>query len=251
MDVDCLVDTAPSQPGSRIEAQATEGIVPALSVRKRKRQQMPEIPTNMPSQPTSYGWEYNPTISFDENYIDLACLAARSSSSAKGHMGCVIVEGIKDWNIGDPLPTTASTLLVMTNNVTVFPPTSPTASIKSLSEIHAEQHAVSALARKGQSAEGTWAYVTFPPCKNCFMTLLYAGVKRMVFRRKAVVDGMLEVAKNWGVEIVEGIDREADVLREQRCRDIVAKYDANIPPEAAEPEEKRGKVESTDKAEAL
>ena len=39
------------------------------------------------------------------------------------------------------------------------------------SDVHAEVNAIATCARRGQATEGATAYITMPPCKNCFMVL--------------------------------------------------------------------------------
>ncbi|KAJ3023511.1 hypothetical protein HKX48_002674 [Thoreauomyces humboldtii] len=165
-----------------------------------------------------YGWSLDPSLSIDTNYMDLACLTARSSLSLKGHMGCVLVSPPTDANPW-------GSVLLTANNVPVFP-VDEGKTLKSSTEIHAEANVVTQCARTGTASMGAWCYVTFPPCKDCFMLLVYAGVKRIVFRRWSVVPGMKEVADAWGIELVERGKVDDEDVHEDRKRGIVAEWEA-------------------------
>ncbi|RKO82853.1 hypothetical protein BDK51DRAFT_50561 [Blyttiomyces helicus] len=81
----------------------------------------------------NFDWTYNPSISLDDNFIDLACLTARSSISQKGHMGAVIVK-----------TGTAEVLAKGINTPLYLPPKGK--SIKASVEIHAEANAITSCA---------------------------------------------------------------------------------------------------------
>ena len=49
--------------------------------------------------------------------------------------------------------------------------------------------------------EGCSAYITMPPCKNCFGALVTAGVKRIVTRLKCL-EPVLGAANKNGIELV-------------------------------------------------
>lgn len=97
--------------------------------------------------------------------------------------------------------------------------------MKQSAEIHAEAAAIAACARLGRPTAGCSIYITFPPCKECFQTLVYAGIKKVVFRRQVVVEGMWEVAKEWGMELVEMKDIEEDKRSAERCRERVKQWE--------------------------
>ncbi|KAI9095954.1 hypothetical protein DFS34DRAFT_171858 [Phlyctochytrium arcticum] len=196
----------------------------------------------------TFGWEYKSELAFDDNYIDLAGLVARSSVSLKGHMGCVAVsppESARSSRVSTPgsisvvipgetiaippgiHPITSSVnlpissdpgrILFLSTNVPFFPPP-PGKSMKLASEIHAEARLVATAARSGISLMGAWVYITFPPCKDCFSLLLYAGVQRIIFRRRVSNDSMKTVAENWGVELVERFEKVQDDASVERCK---------------------------------
>ncbi|TPX65951.1 hypothetical protein SpCBS45565_g04789 [Spizellomyces sp. 'palustris'] len=226
MDTDTLQPaTAGTNPSSSV------GIMTAPAKRKVK---IPPItaPPSTHSEINTYDWRYEPDISFDDNYIDLACLVARNSLSQKGHMGAVLIRPPSTVNA-------ASNILMLATNVPVYPPP-PLKNMKASAEIHAEANAVSSCTRQGIKASGAWAYITFPPCKECFMLLVYAGIKRIVFRRKVVTEGMWDVAKAWGVELVERRDMQQDANGAERCREWVRMW-----------EEKRGEPDDIDAAASI
>lgn len=51
--------------------------------------------------------------------------------------------------------------------------------------VHAEANAVAAAARNGHALKGSTAYVTLPPCAQCAVLLIQAGVRRVVFFKGA------------------------------------------------------------------
>jgi len=163
-----------------------------------------------------FGWTFDPSISIDDNYIDLAHLTARGSPSRKGHMGTVLIRPPTSDN-------PSGEILVNCTNVPVYPPVKG-GKPESCVEIHAEANAVCRMARQGTSIEGCWIYITFPPCKDCFMLLVYSVIKRIVFRRKNLVEGITKVAKDWGVELVERTGEEQEKAADMRTRELVRKW---------------------------
>jgi dCMP deaminase len=140
-----------------------------------------------------FGWRYDPALTEDENYMDLASLVARNSLCTGGHMGCVLV---KDGGIK-----------AIATNTPLFQ--------QYASDVHAEVNAVSACARSGVATEGATAYITMPPCKHCFMVLQAAGIKRMVSRHETLLSNCMQASEElritWGVvkDTSEG-DRRRD-----------------------------------------
>jgi dCMP deaminase len=49
--------------------------------------------------------------------------------------------------------------------------------------IHAEHNAILQAAKNGTPTEFATAYVTHNPCRNCFMALYQAGIKRIVYAK--------------------------------------------------------------------
>jgi len=49
--------------------------------------------------------------------------------------------------------------------------------------VHAEHNAILQAAKNGVSTDGATAYITHNPCRNCFMVLHQAGIKRIVYEQ--------------------------------------------------------------------
>lgn len=121
-------------------------------------------PLHAPYTMDTYGWSFNPSLSADENFNDLALAVSRNSTCDGGHMGTVLVG--RDGSV-----------LAMAVNSTLYDPTG------NKSDVHAEANCLCACARRGLATEGCTIYITMPPCKNCFGLLQAAGISRIVFRR--------------------------------------------------------------------
>ena len=125
-----------------------------------------------------FGWRFNDRLTVDENFMDLAALAARNSLCTGGHMGCVLV---KDGDI-----------MAISTNTPLFQPYA--------SDVHAEVNAVSGCARHGLATAGSTAYITMPPCKHCFMVLQAAGIQRIVSRHGTLLETCTQAAAEIGIE---------------------------------------------------
>eukprot|EP00802_Teleaulax_amphioxeia_P025383 Tamp_26227.p1 GENE.Tamp_26227~~Tamp_26227.p1 ORF type:complete len:243 (-),score=32.56 Tamp_26227:93-821(-) len=150
------------------------------------------FPTSI-ARHNTFGWQYDLALTADENYMDLAALVARNSLCNGGHMGCVLV---KDGDI-----------MAVATNTPLFQPYA--------SDVHAEVNAVSGCARNGRSTAGATAYITMPPCKQCFMVLQAAGIKRIVSRHHTSLENCSRAAHelgiSWGLvkDTPQGDDRRA------------------------------------------
>ncbi|KAI9019675.1 hypothetical protein DFJ74DRAFT_673999 [Hyaloraphidium curvatum] len=133
-------------------------------------------------------------------------------------MGAIVVRPPAETSPGHAPPD----ILVMANNVPVYPPANNKKG-QSAVEIHAEANAVALCAQRGIGTQGAWIYISFPPCKDCFMSVLYAGIKRVVFRNRMMHEDVKATAKAWGVELVE-FDRERDMACNQLSREIANKW---------------------------
>ena len=120
----------------------------------------------------TYGWKPDAAKSADENYMDLTLLITRGSKLTQGSMACLFVkEG------GDAPDSLIDRILCVANNMPLFK--------QKTSDIHAEIYAMGKAARQGIVLENCTAYITMPPCKNCFAALYSAGFKRIVSNKKA------------------------------------------------------------------
>ncbi|KAJ3172462.1 hypothetical protein HDU88_005790 [Geranomyces variabilis] len=214
---DAAALTTPSSAAADNDSESHSSLPPAKRQRTTVYRPVLITPASRPLSPRTFNWTYNPSLPIDTNYADLALLIARCSPSQKGSMGAVLVS--------PPTPQTPhGKILARATNAPVFP-AAPGKSLKSCVEIHAEAAAIAACARGGVATDGAWMFVTFPPCKECVMTCLHAGVKRLVFRRRVVGAGVREACDAWGVEIVEGgVGPQADeeeMRARERCAAIV------------------------------
>ena len=75
--------------------------------------------------PHTFNWSYTPSLTPAKNYLDLACVIARSSLSQKGHMGAVIVHppsGVQTLQYFHHLPGNPfAAVLKSTQNSRLFP----------------------------------------------------------------------------------------------------------------------------------
>lgn len=137
----------------------------------------------------THGWTPLPTLSGDENGIDLALMVARSSNLKGGSMGCV-------------LTTAAGKIVAATTNTQLW---EAAPNKRPGSDVHAEVNAIGACAKRGISTEGVTAYITMPPCRKCFIVLSASGVQRIVTRKKIQEPDNKDfcaVARREGLEIV-------------------------------------------------
>lgn len=158
-------------------------------------------------------YEFDESLSEDENFLTWVSILARHSSSRKGHMGCILARPPKQ---GDPTDST--------NSIQCFPPVQEriiqysnntpllyARFAKGVPEVHAEALAISRCARLGIPIEGCTVYISFPPCNDCMKLLLSAGVKRCVFK-KAILnqtsqgEAALVAAQVEGMELVGTLD---------------------------------------------
>lgn len=190
-------------------------------------------------------YEFEDTLSEDENLLTWVSILARHSASKKGHMGTIFVRPPQQ---GDPSqspstqcqPPISARIAHYANNT----PLLYAHIAKSVPEVHAEALAISRCARRGIPLEGCTVYISYPPCNDCFKLLLSAGIKRCVFKKSipianaqgeavlvaAQVEGMKlvgtldEVMKlkaqddEQQAELAKAIDRKRDQERDARVR---------------------------------
>jgi tRNA(Arg) A34 adenosine deaminase TadA len=116
-----------------------------------------------------YGWSPDPSLSRDDNLMDLTLLVTRNSKLINGSMACILVRE------DDNKSSIESDIISVANNMPLF--------IENQSDIHAEVAAIGAACKRGLSTDKMTAYITMPPCKRCLGLLVAAGVKRIVTRR--------------------------------------------------------------------
>eukprot|EP00913_Durusdinium_trenchii_P017143 g16122.t1 len=120
---------------------------------------------SLPEGMDTFEWEPLPTLSDDENSLDLALLLARNSQCKAGSMGCLVVQKgqVIACHVNGPMWEMNSR--------------------RPASDLHAEVQAIGRCAQLGRSTAGATVYVTMPPCRRCFMLLAASGVKRIVTRK--------------------------------------------------------------------
>ncbi|CAL1129500.1 unnamed protein product [Cladocopium goreaui] len=123
-----------------------------------------------------FDWLALPTLSNDENGLDLALLLARNSRCKNGSMGCVVVDQKGQVIAGHV-------------NGPMWEPNAR----RPASDLHAEVNAIGRCAMLGRSTAGCTVYVTMPPCKRCFMLLVASGVKRIVTRKQMLQQEAKEI----------------------------------------------------------
>jgi len=146
-----------------------------------------------------YGWRPDPSLSDDENYLDVVFLVTRSvqEDGQQGHMGALIVRPRTSTtsDVTNNSPSSSSTTTskesssmdyetVLYRNILGAATNTPLFGTKDCtSDIHAEINALGQACRSSQSTENCTAYITIPPCKRCFAALVSFGIKRIVTRQ--------------------------------------------------------------------
>ena len=162
----------------------------------------------------THGFHADPTLSDDENLMTMCMLVTRNSVCTQGHMGCILVKdtsahaNMKEGDRGNGIHVAASATsgAPQHKEQPLFQRIIGVATNKPLyseldSDVHAEIGAIGDAARRGNCTEGCTAYITMPPCKNCFGALMSSGCKRVVSPRSA--SAVVEAAeKARGVEMV-------------------------------------------------
>ncbi|KAJ3054019.1 hypothetical protein HK097_002848 [Rhizophlyctis rosea] len=144
-------------------------------------------------------------------------------------MGAVIVRSPPP---SESLPQTIpGTVISIGTNTPILPPP-PGKSLRHSAEIHAELSAISHAARKGISLDGAEIYITFPPCKDCFIAILNAGIKKIAYRKTLKLENAREVARFWGVELEDVDDLEADLRSIERVNACVQRFYETNPPDS-------------------
>jgi len=154
-----------------------------------------------PNSPLSkfnmYGYQPSPSLSEDENYMDIVMIITRTSLLRQGSMGCILVRPTEEEEEDDGSSHTNhifNRVIAAANNSSVFKAGD--------SDVHAEINVLGQVA-KSKSQESTMnctAYITMPPCNNCFGALYSAGIKRIV-TRKPYRPALLEAASHLGIEM--------------------------------------------------
>ena len=214
-----------------------------------------------------YGWRPSPTLSDDENYMDICMLITRSSNCHQGSMGCIIVkpssptsrnEKNDDLLLKDESNTHPSSEELSSSfqrhtiakhekeqkddkdkeetiqeilNERIFSNILGISTNKSLfkensSDIHAEIGALGdCLQRKGQSStRNCTAYVTMPPCKNCFGALYSAGIKRIItLKHSCNTEIIVKAASKNGMQL-SSMGKEFSNAQKKRIDNLICVF---------------------------
>jgi len=175
---------------------------------------------------------YRPTfdLSDDENYLDIVMIITRSSKLRQGSMGCIIVQPNVTYMNGEDGK--VQRVVANDDNVDFFGRIIAAATNTSLfklndSDIHAEINAIGQVSQQSlsgfptsttttttNSTRGATAFITMPPCKNCFGALYASGIVRIV-SRKEHSSILQSTAEKVGIEMVS---LTAQQLADQKVR---------------------------------
>jgi deoxycytidylate deaminase len=136
-----------------------------------------------------FGWNPDPKLSEDENYMDMVMLITRSSHCKQGSMACVLIQSEDDSSskgINESIISVATNGPLFSEND---------------SDVHAEIAALGGASRRGTKTENATAYITMPPCKRCFAALVVSGIRRIV-TRLTPPKLIEEAAKRHNIEVV-------------------------------------------------
>ncbi len=68
--------------------------------------------------------------------------------------------------------------------------------------LHAEENAITKVARSNNASEGSTLYVTTSPCMECSKLIIQAGIKRVVFSELYRISDGMSLLKEAGVEVI-------------------------------------------------
>lgn len=118
---------------------------------------------------------------WDFAHMDVAVRYSELSSSKRLKVGCVIIKNHRIISIGyNGMPSGWSNVCEYEDE---------NGQIKTKSDVfHAEENAITKLARFGESAENADLYVTHWPCIRCARLIYASGIKRLFYRYKYISD---------------------------------------------------------------
>jgi tRNA(Arg) A34 adenosine deaminase TadA len=163
----------------------------------------------------TYCWKPDPSISVDDNYMDLTLLVTRASKLKHGSMACILVRNIDDNELIE------FTLSYFTDRI-ISASTNKALYTENESDIHAEIAAIGLAACDGRQTLNCTAYITMPPCRKCFAALLCAGVRRIVSRRESP---LFELAATHDIDMVTLSDWDG---HRDRIKSIVHSYEEQV-----------------------
>lgn len=137
---------------------------------------------------------------YDDLYMDIADRCAQMSYGIRAKVGCLIVRDGRILSMGwNGMPAG------MPNECEEKVYSNPwTYTLVTRQEVsHAEENAITKLARSTESSEGCTAYVTMAPCMNCAKLLFNSGIVRVKYRNTYKDDSGLIFLKNRNIEVTQ------------------------------------------------
>lgn len=157
-----------------------------------------------------FQWKPCPTLSRDENYMDMVLLLTRNSYCRQGSMAAIIV---RDNDKKESSPITFSHLEQDYYNCIIGVGINSSFSYhinhrnddtngSNNSDIHAEINALGSASRLGKSTLNSTIYITMPPCKKCFGSLVASGIKRIVTCKPNRCQPIKTAAEQLGITMI-------------------------------------------------
>lgn len=175
-----------------------------------------------------YGWRPDPTLSDDENMLDIVLLLTRSSTcKTSGRVACILVDptimprpntdsvgenDAKIESVEELERRLYGSIIGAATNAPLFADTD--------SDIHAEISCLGQACNNGHAVRGCTAYITIYPCKRCFAALVAFDVGRIVSRQlppKMIVD----CAQKNGIKVAE-LTKDMNRSQMRRINHLVA-----------------------------
>ena len=175
-----------------------------------------------------YGWRPDPTLTDDENILDIVLLLTRSSTcKTSGRVACILVDpttvhppntdiigenDVQTESVEELERRIYKSIIGAATNAPLFADTD--------SDIHAEISCLGQACNNGHAVQGCTAYITIHPCKRCFAALVAFDVGRIVSRQlppKMIVD----CAQKNGIEVAE-LTKDMNRSQMRRINQLVA-----------------------------
>ena len=127
---------------------------------------------------------------FDHSYLEMAEIWAHNSYCKRRQVGALLVKDkmiISDGYNGTP--SGFENICEDENGVT-----KPYV-------LHAEAHAITKVAKSGNSSEGATLYVTASPCVECSKLIIQSGIRRVVYRDEYRLTDGVDLLRRAGIEV--------------------------------------------------
>ena len=127
----------------------------------------------------------------DRRYLRMATIWSENSYCIRRQVGALIVKNkmiISDGYNGTP--SGFENICEDENNVT-----KPYV-------LHAEENAITKIARSNNNSDGATLYVTDSPCIECSKLIIQAGIQRVVYAREYRLSDGIDLLKRAGISVV-------------------------------------------------